>query len=128
MSQDELAIRSLVTSWMDATMRGDIESVLGLMTDDALFLVPGKPPMTKAGFEAASRSQAAAKVRIVAQSEVQEVRVEGAMAYMWSNLTVTMTREGKSGSNTRTGQTLTVFRRVDGRWLLCRDANLLVEG
>jgi len=128
MSQDELAIRSVVTSWMDATMRGDIESVLGLMTDDALFLVPGNPPMTKAGFEAASRSQAAAKVRIVAQSEVQEVRVEGAMAYMWSNLTVTMTREGKSESNTRTGQTLTVFRKVDGRWLLCRDANLLVEG
>jgi uncharacterized protein (TIGR02246 family) len=112
---------------MDATEHGDIQSVLRLMTDDALFLVPGKPPMTKAGFEAASKSQASAKVKIHAKSEVQEVQVEGTMAYMWSNLTVTMTQEGKSQVSTRTGQTLTVFRKVDGRWLLCRDANLLTE-
>lgn len=109
-------------------MRGDIAAVLALMTDDALFLRPGKSPMNKADFEAASRSQASAKVRIAAQSEVQEVRVEGPMAYMWSNLTVTMTREGTSEPHTRTGQTLTVFRKIDGSWLLSRDANLLAEG
>ena len=127
MSVDELAIRSVVTSWIEATKRGDIQSVLDLMTEDALFLVPGQPPMNKAAFEAASRSQASARVPIDAQSEIQEVRIEGTMAYMWSHLTVTVTPAGASDSIKRAGHTLTVFRKVGDRWLLCRDANLLVR-
>jgi len=127
MSEDELAIKSAVTSWIEATKRGDIQSVLDLMTEDALFLVPGQPPMSRAAFEAASRSQASARLQIDAQSEIQEIRVEGAMAFMWSNLSVTVTPTGANGPIKRAGQTLTVFRKVDGRWLLCRDANLLVR-
>lgn len=127
MSEDELAIRSVVASWTEATKRGDIQSVLDLMTEDALFLVPGQPPMSKAAFEAASRSHASAGLQIDAKSEIQEVRVEGAMAYMRSNLTVVVTPAGASDTIKRAGQTLTVFRKVDGRWLLCRDANLLVR-
>jgi uncharacterized protein (TIGR02246 family) len=127
MTQDELAIRSVVASWMEATSRGDIQAVLNLMTEDAVFLVAGKPPMNKAEFEASSRSQAAAKLRIEAHSEIQEVRVEGTMGYMWSHLAVTVTPGGAGEQIRRAGHTLTVFRKVDGRWLLSRDANLLVK-
>lgn len=127
MSEDELTIRSLVAAWLDATKRRDINAVLELMTDDALFFSAGQPPMSKSAFEAASRAQASARLHIDARSDIQEIRVEGAMACMWSNMTVVVTPEGARDSITRSGQTLTMLRKVDGRWLLCRDANLLVK-
>ncbi len=34
MSRDELAIRDLIATWMKASQAGDLETVLGLMTDD----------------------------------------------------------------------------------------------
>ena len=126
MSEDELSIRSTVSSWIEATQRGDIDTVLSLMTEDALFLVPGQPPMTRSAFETLSRSQAATKMHIEAHSEVQEVRVEGALGYLWSRLAVTVTPAGAQHTK-REGYTLTVFRKVDGKWLLHRDANLLAR-
>lgn len=63
----------------------------------------------------------------MAQSEIQEVRVEGTMAYMWSHLMVNVTPPGAGDPIERAGHTLTVFRKVSGRWLLGRDANLLVR-
>lgn len=124
MSEDELAIRSAVSSWIEATQRGDIDAVLDLMTEDALFLVPGQPPMTRTAFEAASRSQVAARLHVEAHSEVQEVRVEGTLGYLWSRLAVTVIPPSGEPIR-REGHTLTVFRKVSGRWLLHRDANLL---
>jgi len=124
MSEDELAIRNVVASWLEATRRGDSQAVLDLMTDDALFLVPGQPPMDKAAFAAASRVQADAQWQISAQSEIQEVQVEGDMGYLWQRLSVTIAGAGPEPV-TRSGHTLTIFRKVRGRWLLSRDANLL---
>jgi len=127
MTEDEQAIRSLVSSWMEATARGDVDAVLGLMTEDAMFLTPGQPPMNKAAFAATSRSQVSGKLRIDAKSEVQEVHVDGSMAYLWSHLDVTVTAEGANNPIHRAGHTLTIFRKVGGRWLLSRDANMLVK-
>ena len=54
MTSDEQAIRQLVTTWMEATKRGDTATVLSLMTDDAVFLIAGREPMFgKAAFAAA---------------------------------------------------------------------------
>ncbi len=68
---DEGQIRQVVATWHAASRSGDVDTVLGLMTDDVVFLVPGRAPMQRAG------------------------------------------------------HTLTVLRRVSGKWLLARDANLL---
>jgi len=127
MTEDEIAIRSTVASWIDATRRRDIDGVLDLMTDDALFLVPGHPPMDKAAFEAASRSQSASGMKIDAVSDIREVKVEGNLGYIWSHLAVTVTMPKSAEPATRAGYTLTIFRKVGGRWLLCRDANLLTQ-
>ena len=126
MSEDERAIRSVVASWIEATQRGDIDAVLNLLTEDALFLTPGQPPMTRAAFEVASRSQAVAKLHIEARSEIKEVKIEGAMGYLWSHLAVTVSPPGGNPIQ-REGHTLTVFMKVGGRWLLHRDANLLAK-
>src|SRR5947209_15788168 len=54
MTTDEQAIRDLVSTWMSATKAGDTETVLSLMSDDVVFMVPGGEPFGKEAFAAAS--------------------------------------------------------------------------
>jgi uncharacterized protein (TIGR02246 family) len=126
MPSDEEAIRRLVATWLAATKAGDVETVLSLVTEDVLFLLPGRPPMRKAEFEAATRAQAGPSAPLIdGVSEIQEVRVAGDWAFLWQRLSVTVTPPGGEPVE-RAGHTLTVFRKIDGRWYLARDANLLV--
>ena len=43
MNADERAIRYLVALWHSATAAGDVDTVLGLMDEDVVFLVAGQP-------------------------------------------------------------------------------------
>ena len=126
-SADEQAIRDLVATWLAATKRGDTAAVLDLMTDDALFLVPGRAPMDKAAFAAASKAPPGPKPVIDGVSDIREIHVEGNLAYLWSRLEVIMTPPDGSAPIRREGHTLTILRKERGRWLLARDANLLVK-
>ena len=47
MTEDERAIRELVATWMSASRAGDTETVLGLIADDAEFMVVGQEPFGK---------------------------------------------------------------------------------
>jgi uncharacterized protein (TIGR02246 family) len=126
MTPDEAEIRKLVATWMDATKRGDVEGVLDLMTDDVVFLVPSRPPMRKAEFEAGARAQASGRApKFDGTSEIQEVQVAGDWAFMWTRLRVVATPPDGSPPVERAGHTLTVLRKEGGRWKLARDANLL---
>lgn len=125
-SSDQIAIRNVVAEWMAATARGDTRAVLDLMTDDAVFLVAGHPPMGKAAFAAASPAAPDQRPAFEALPDIQEISVHGDVAYLWSHLAVTVTPRGGDPIR-RAGHTLTIFRKVDGRWLLARDANLLVK-
>lgn len=126
MNSDENQIRQLVADWMVATKAGDADGVLRLVTDDVVFLVAGKPPMRKAEFAAALRAQAAGKApKFDGNSDIQEIKIAGDWAFMWSKLTVIATPSDGGEPTTRSGHTLTVFHKQGGRWLLARDANLL---
>jgi uncharacterized protein (TIGR02246 family) len=125
-TSDEEQIRELVATWMAATRAGDVDTLLGLMTDDVVFLVAGKPPMRKSEFAAAARAQAGgAAPKFDGTSDIQEITVSGDWAFMWSRLTVVATPPGAGAPTTRAGHTLTVLHREGGRWRLARDANLL---
>jgi uncharacterized protein (TIGR02246 family) len=125
MTTDEQQIRQIVTDWMNATKSGDVDKILSLMTDDVVFLVPGKPPMHKAEFAKQGRAQAGkGGPEVDGKSEIQEVKVAGDWAFMWSRLEVVMTPPGGKPM-TRAGHTLTVFQKQNGQWRLARDANLL---
>lgn len=127
MTSDEAQIRTLVDIWQAATQAGDVDTVLGLMTDDAVFLVPGRPPMDKAEFAKLSRvPPGAPRPKFESASEIMEVQVSGDLAYLWSRLSVRATAPDADPPIERAGHTLTIFRRVDGEWRLARDANLLV--
>lgn len=126
MSSDEQAIRQLVSMWMDATRAGEIDTILSLMSDDAVFLRAGQPIMRKPDFEIAARAQASGEApKIDGTSDIQEIQVMGDWAFMWSKLTVVATPPGDSSKVTRAGHTLTVFNRQNGKWVLARDANML---
>jgi len=124
MQTDEQAIREVVSTWLRASKAGDNKTVLSLMTDDVVFLVPGHPPMRgKAAF--ASSQTAMEQFDFNATSEVQEVTVLGDWAYIWTQLSVVMTPKGGGEAVKRSGPTLSIFRKESGRWLLSRDANML---
>jgi uncharacterized protein (TIGR02246 family) len=125
-TKDESAIRAVVAKWLKATEEGDTNAVLDLMTEDALFLSPGRPPMDRAAFRAASEAQSAAAMSVNGKSEINEIQVSGDLAYIWTHLAVTV-RAGNAAPITRAGHTLTIFRKIGDRWLLSRDANMLVK-
>ena len=121
--EDEQAIRALVDKWMEATKTGDVDMVLPLMSDDVLFMVPGREPFGKNEF--AAQSQQLSSVKVEGKSDIQEIEVLGDVAWMRNKLQVTMTKPGSEPS-TRSGYTLTILRKqADGKWVIARDANLL---
>lgn len=96
------------------------------MAEDVVFLVPGRPPMRKEEFASLSRVPAGqTPPRIDGTIEIQEIQVSGDWAFMWTRLSVVMTPSDGGLPIERAGNTLTVLKRVSGKWLLARDANLL---
>jgi uncharacterized protein (TIGR02246 family) len=125
MTSDEQAIRRLVALWHSATAAGDVDTVLGLMADDVVFLVPGQPPMKGRSFERGLRALLT-QHRIESTGEVQEVEVSGSLAYCWTNLKVRIVPLSGGNATVRSGSALSVLRKqANGSWVLARDANLL---
>lgn len=129
MSQDEKEIRQLVADWADAAKKGDIPAILRLMTEDVIFLVPGQSPMIgRAAFEAAAKKKSmsmAPTTQFESTNEIQEIKVLGDWAFMWTKSKVTITPVNGAPLVTRTGPTLSILNKQHGRWVLARDANLL---
>ena len=122
MTEDERAIRDLIRTWIAASKAGDLNTVLGLMADEMLFMVPGRS-FGKAEFRAASEGMKGMDFDAV--SEVLEVKVIGNHAWCRTHLKVTMT---PPNGNTvrRSGNTLSILRKEpNGKWVMIRDANML---
>jgi uncharacterized protein (TIGR02246 family) len=125
MPDDEQAIRELIQTWLAASQKGDLQTVLGLMSDDVIFMVPGLDPFGKEAFSATFK--ALTGVHFETSSEIKEIKLLGDWAYLRNYLEVTMTPPGGGAPLRRSGHTLTILRKEpDGRWLVARDANLLV--
>ena len=124
--KDNEKIREVVATWMRATAEGDLETVLSLIAEDAVFLLPDQPPMRgREAFAAALRS-ALGQVRIEGKPDIQEIHVAEDYAFCWNQLSLTVTPLQGEPVQRRAGPTLSVFRKEpDGRWILFRDANML---
>ena len=120
---EEQAIRDLIDTWMRASRDGDTATVLSLMTDDVVFMVPGREPFGKEAFAAASEGMK--NVTIDGRARIVELQILGDSAYLRNHIDITTTPAGGSPTH-RSGYTLTILRKQpDGRWLLARDANLV---
>ena len=126
MNADEQAIRAAVQTWMQASADGDLPRVLALMDDDVVFIGPGRPAMRGRETFAAAAKAMEGKVRINGSSEIQEVRVFGDWAYVWTQLTITMQPTDGAAPTHRGGPGLSVWRKkADGAWVIYRDANMI---
>ena len=89
MIDDERAIRELVDTWFAASKAGDFRTILSLMRDDVIFMVPGQKPFGKEAFEAASVDMR--NVSIEGTSDIQEIQVLGDWAYLRAYIEMKMT-------------------------------------
>jgi uncharacterized protein (TIGR02246 family) len=126
MNKDEQAIRHLIETWLDATQAGNVDMVLSLMAEDAMFMSAGQEPMV--GREAFARGlqKVLSEHVIESNSEIAEIVVSGDLAYCRTKLAVTITSKHGKLPMLRSGDTLSILRKGDdGTWRLTRDANML---
>jgi uncharacterized protein (TIGR02246 family) len=124
-TNDEQAIRDLYATWRKATLNEDVPTLLGLIADDAVFYVPGQPPMRgKKDFRDVFDS-VRGKFSFESQTEFDEIVVHGDWAHVVARLAVIMKPLEGSPAQQLAGHTLTIFKKDNGRWLVYRDANML---
>src|SRR5262249_36654875 len=108
MSPDERAIRDLVDNWMKASRAGATVSVLSLMSDDVIFMVPGREPFGKEAFAASSQSMEGFLLK--GSADIRELKVLGDWAYLRNFIEITVTPPGGAPVR-RSGYTLTILRK-----------------
>ena len=124
MKSDEQVIRELVPKWLEASKAGDLATVLSLMSDDVVFLVPGQEPFRKEAY--AARSKHMKGVQIEGTGEILELKILGDWAWMRNRLRVSVTPSGGEPI-VHSGYVLTILRKNPaGSWVIARDANLLL--
>jgi uncharacterized protein (TIGR02246 family) len=120
---DARQIRELIDSWIAASNGRDLPALLGMMTDDIVFMTPGRAPFGKAEF--ASDVERMKSVAIAARVEVQEIEVSGPRAYVRNHIRVELTSPGQAPKR-MSGYAMSILRKeADGRWRIARDANLV---
>jgi uncharacterized protein (TIGR02246 family) len=123
-SDDEIAIRAFVQNWFEASKSGDIDALLALMEEDAVFISPGAEPFGRDAFKAIAAQMK--HMSLDMQSDILEVKILGDWAFFRSRLQVSVTPPGRAPMR-RAGDTLTILHKsADGAWRLARDANMLV--
>jgi uncharacterized protein (TIGR02246 family) len=119
---DTRQIRQLVDSWIAASKAHDLPALMGMMTDDVVFMTPGRAPFGKTEF--AADVERTKGVAIDARAEVQEIEVFGPRAYV--RVRVELTSPGQAPKRV-SGYAMSVLRKeADGRWRIARDANLVM--
>lgn len=123
MPTDERQIRDVVTNWLAASKAGDTATVLSLMTEDVLFMTPGREPFGKEAFS--NQSSQMKGVQIEGKPDVQEIKVLGDWAWMRNHLEIKITPPNGTPI-IKKGHILTILKKnAAGRWQIHRDANLL---
>ena len=121
---EEQAIRDLVDTWLAASEKGDLKTMLNLLADDVVFMVPGKEPFGKETF--AQNYEQLKDTTMETTSDIQEIKILGEWAWMRNFLRVTFTPI-RGESTEHSGYILTILRKSsEGHWVIARDANLLM--
>ena len=121
---DERQIRKLVDSWIAASNARRLPALMDMMTDDVVFMTPGRGPFGKTEF--AADSQRMKSVTIDARAQVQEIEVFGPRAYIRNHIQIELTSPGQAPRR-MSGYAMSILRKeADDRWRIARDANLVV--
>jgi uncharacterized protein (TIGR02246 family) len=121
---DAQLIRELIEAWIAASNARDLPALMEMMTNDVVFMTPGRAPFGKAEF--AVDVERMKGVVIDARAEVQEIEVFGPRATIRNHVRVELTSTGQPPKR-MSGYTMSVLRKeADGRWRIARDANLVM--
>lgn len=126
MTPDEQSIRNLIALWHSATAAGNVDIVLNLLSEDAVFLSTGQPPMRGRDAFANGLRGLLLQRRIESTFEIHEIVISGDLAYAWTQLHVRIVTRETGDAMVRAGNALSILHReVDGAWRVTRDANML---
>ncbi len=124
--RDQGRIRSLSQAWIEAIRAKDINLLLTMIDDNAVFLPPGSPPvrgrdeitkMFRTFFSRCDPEQSVA---------IEEIQVSGDWALAWGAETMKATPVGGGPPLTMRGHGLSILRRQqDGSWKFARGINNL---
>jgi uncharacterized protein (TIGR02246 family) len=123
-ADDERQIRALIEAWIAASNARNLPALMDMMTDDVVFMTPGRAPFGKAEF--AADSQRMKGVAINARAQVQEIDIYGPRATIRNHIQVQLTSSGQAPER-MSGYAMSILRKeADGRWRIARDANLVM--
>ncbi len=124
---DAELIRDLQRKWFQATMNGNVAALADLMTEDVVFLTPGRTPFGRQEF-IDSFNAIKEHVAMNCDGEYTEIVVYGDLAHATARLDITVTPKNGGANKQLSGNALSIFKRLpDGKWRLSRDANLLTS-
>ncbi|MDF1604918.1 DUF4440 domain-containing protein [Nocardioides sp. YIM 152315] len=119
-SAEQQAITRVSLAWKAAYNDRDLDAVTDLYAAEALLSAPGLPLVVGrediAGFFA-ERFGSGAPALTVEDEPYGEVVTSGDLGWQWQTYRV----RDRAGAEVGSGQLLTLFRRVDGRWRIAGD-------
>ena len=124
-TDDEQAIRKLTEDWLAAVRAKDAARLAGMVTDDAVFLPPGFPPVRgKNAVETMYRSFFP-QFRSVEQTvSMEEVQLAGDWAFAWGTEKFTLVPRAGGAPIEMQGKGMSILKRgPDGCWKFARGIN-----
>ncbi len=119
-------IHTLIKTWHQASLSGDLPTILSLMAEEVVFLTAGNPPMSREDFiKGFTALQPNIQMKVL-DWRIDDLIETGGFAYCQSYLHLAITPAADGEAKCRKGPILSVFRKEpDGHWVLVKDANLL---
>ena len=103
--------------FMKAVRTDDEEKFVGLYTDEAVLLLPGREPLT--GLSGVRTFFASFKARGVREVQLTSLEIEDLGDTAWERGSVELT--GSDGAVVGKGKYIVIWKRDDGSWKLHRD-------
>jgi uncharacterized protein (TIGR02246 family) len=120
---DEAAIRELFSAWQRASRAKEVDALLGLVTDDVVFLAPGQPPIRGKPAVRELFGRVFSSVEFEQNFVIEEIQVMGDWAFCWG-VDSSVMRPLAGGAAVRArGMGLSVMKRSMGGWRFARGIN-----
>jgi len=124
-ADDEQAIRKLTDDWLAAVRAKDIPRLVGMVTDDAVFLPPGLPPIRgRQAVETMYQSFFPQFSSVEQTVSMEEVQVAGDWAFAWGTEQFTLVPRAGGAPIEMQGKGMSILKRQpDGSWKFARGIN-----
>ncbi|HEY7441927.1 MAG TPA: SgcJ/EcaC family oxidoreductase [Vicinamibacterales bacterium] len=122
---DRTTIQGLMIRWAAAIRAKDATALAAMVTEDAVFLPPGFPPIRgKHSIEVMYKTFFPQFSRVELNSEVEELEVAGDWAFVWGSETMVLVPQSGGSPIEMQGRGMSILKRqLDGSWKIARGIN-----